>query len=65
SSADGQSYVTVLTKDGPRPRDVETGIANRISIEIRSGLEAGEIVVTGTETGSSESSSRRGPPGFL
>jgi macrolide-specific efflux system membrane fusion protein len=64
SGAGGKSYVTVLTEDGPERREVETGIANRISMEIRSGLEAGEIVVTGTETGSRESSSR-GRPGFL
>lgn len=62
---DGKSYVTVMTEDGPRPRQVEVGLTNRISAEIKSGLDEGETVVTGTETSSSKSSSNGGPPGFL
>lgn len=63
---DGKSYVTVMTEDGPRPRQVETGLTNRISAEIRNGLDEGETVVTGVApgTGNGTASTRR-MPGFF
>lgn len=62
----GKSFVSVMTDNGPQQREVTTGVANRINIEIKSGLKEGEKVVTGTVTTSGEStSSRNGPPGFL
>lgn len=45
---DGIPIVTVMTDKGPRPREVEKGLANRINAEIKSGLAEGETVVTGT-----------------
>lgn len=62
---DGKAYVTVMMENGPRPREVEVGLTNRINAEIKSGLDEGETVVTGTVTSGSASSSRNGPPGFL
>lgn len=47
-SRGGKKIVTVKTDSGPRPREVETGLANRINTEIKSGLEEGDTVVTGT-----------------
>ncbi|MDP3328144.1 efflux RND transporter periplasmic adaptor subunit, partial [Parvibaculum sp.] len=62
--ADGKSYVTVITKDGTTSRrQVEVGLTNRISAEIKNGLDEGETVVTGTETSSKSSDS--GPPDFF
>lgn len=62
---DGKSYVTVIAKDGTTSRrEVEVGLTNRISAEIKNGLDEGETVVTGTET-SSKSSGDSGPPDFF
>lgn len=44
---DGKSYVSVMTDRGPREQEVETGIANRMNVEILSGLAEGDLVVTG------------------
>ncbi len=63
--ADGKSYVTVMTEDGPLSRQVEVGLTNRISAEIKNGLDEGETVVTGTDTSNSKSSGDAGPPGFF
>lgn len=64
--ADGKSYVSVMTEDGPRPRQVEVGLTNRVSAEIRSGLDEGETVVTGIASGTeSGAASSRRMPGFL
>lgn len=62
---DGKPYVLVMTNDGPRARNVETGLANRISVEIKSGLEAGETVVTATVSADAAAESSRRRPGFL
>lgn len=63
---DGKSYVTVIAKDGATSRrQVEVGLTNRISAEIKNGLDEGETVVTGTETSSSASSGDSGPPDFF
>lgn len=63
--SEGKSFVTVMTEKGLDQREVTTGIANRINIEIKSGLKEGEKVVTGVETSGGSTSSRNGPPGFL
>ncbi len=64
-TADGKSIVMVMTDGGPRPREVEVGLRNRISAEIKSGLKEGETVVTGTVSADSGASSGRTRPGFL
>jgi len=65
-SADGQTYVTVMTEDGPRQRQVEVGLTNRISAEIKSGLDEGETVVTGVSSGTESGTTKsRRMPSFL
>ena len=50
----GKAEVTVVTASGAlETRDVEVGIRNRVSAEIRSGLEEGEKIVVSTGSGSS------------
>ncbi|MBX3504256.1 MAG: efflux RND transporter periplasmic adaptor subunit [Parvibaculum sp.] len=44
---DGRSHVSVMTDRGPQEREVETGIANRMNVEILSGVAEGDLVVTG------------------
>lgn len=69
--ADGKSYVSVMKGNNIEQREVETGIANRISAEIKSGLEEGETVVTGISSGSAsgavggEAGARRRAPSFF
>ncbi|PKP78938.1 MAG: efflux RND transporter periplasmic adaptor subunit [Alphaproteobacteria bacterium HGW-Alphaproteobacteria-3] len=64
--ADGKAYVTVMTENGPRPREVDVGLTNRVSAEIKSGLDEGETVVTGVVSGTeSGTASTRRMPGFL
>ena len=58
----GKAQVTVVTASGAlETRDVEVGIRNRVSAEIRSGLEEGEkiVVSTGTGTGTGSSGNAR------
>jgi HlyD family secretion protein len=43
---DGKSVVTVLQNGQPSEREVELGLQTETYAEIKSGLEAGEIVVT-------------------
>ena len=61
---DGKSIVSVMTEKGPRPREVEVGLANRMNAEIKSGLEEGETVVTGVASPDAASDGRR-RMGFL
>lgn len=63
--ANGKSIVMVMTDGAPRPREVEVGLKNRISAEIKSGLKEGDTVVTGTVSADSGTSSGRRRPGFL
>lgn len=61
--ADGRQTVRVLDASGAvRERTVTTGLNDRTTIEITSGLEAGEKVVTG-EVASSQTASRGFGPG--
>ncbi|ULQ59273.1 efflux RND transporter periplasmic adaptor subunit [Brucepastera parasyntrophica] len=59
-------YVEVLTKNGVEQRNIETGISDGLNVEVRSGLNEGDTVVTAqmsaSEIASSASSSggRRG-----
>ena len=47
--ANGAALVSVVGADGkPADRSVKVGVMNRVSAEIVSGLEAGEVVVIGT-----------------
>jgi macrolide-specific efflux system membrane fusion protein len=53
---------TVLTPRGPESRIVETGVRNRTSAEIVSGIEVGEVLVLSrSESGSSDDRRRRVP----
>ena len=63
----GNSYVAVMRNGTPQKQAVETGIKNRINVEIKSGLKEGDKVVIGSVNAASGSSSgrRHGPPGFL
>jgi macrolide-specific efflux system membrane fusion protein len=63
--SDGKSVVKVMTQKGIEQREVTTGIANRINIEIKNGLKEGEKVVTGVETSGGAASSKNEPPSFL
>jgi macrolide-specific efflux system membrane fusion protein len=45
-SEDGRSFVTVLQNGRQVEREVEIGLQNDTYTEVKSGLEAGEIVVT-------------------
>ncbi|WP_275787817.1 efflux RND transporter periplasmic adaptor subunit [Pararhizobium gei] len=69
-AADGKSgEVTVLTPSGTRDdRKVETGVRNRVRVEIKNGLEETDAVIVGTgsadgtATTARRSNSRRGMP---
>ncbi|MFD1697293.1 efflux RND transporter periplasmic adaptor subunit [Roseibium aestuarii] len=57
--------VSVVTASGSvEPREVETGLDDKINVEIRSGISEGERIVTGqaSGTGAAASSGRMGPP---
>lgn len=60
-----QSQVTVVTSSGAsEARTIETGIRNRVSVEVKSGLEEGDRVVVGAgsdgERSAGDRNSRRG-----
>lgn len=49
-----KAQVTVVTASGAQEvRDVETGIRNRVSVEVKSGLAEGDRVVVGAGSGAS------------
>jgi HlyD family secretion protein len=45
-SEDGTAFITVIQNGGQIERAVEIGLQNETYAEVKSGLEAGEIVVT-------------------
>ena len=48
----GKGLVTVITRNGQREqREVETGVSDRITVEIRRGLEEGETVLVNASPG--------------
>ena len=52
----GEAEVTVVTASGAaEARQVETGIRNRVSVEVKSGLEEGDRVVLGSGSGGERS----------
>lgn len=58
------AQVTVVTASGATEvRPVETGIRNRVSIEIKSGLEEGDRVVISAGSGNARASGSRGGQG--
>jgi macrolide-specific efflux system membrane fusion protein len=64
--SDGRSLVRVVSSSGDiQEREVRTGLSDRTSIEIKSGLQEGERVVTGEPTGTGKASAGfpgGGPP---
>jgi membrane fusion protein, macrolide-specific efflux system len=59
----GRFTVDVATSSGTETRDVEVGVRNRVSAEIRSGLEEGDrVVVGGMAAQGSRGSGPRRPP---
>ncbi|OCP01852.1 MULTISPECIES: efflux RND transporter periplasmic adaptor subunit [unclassified Ensifer] len=58
-----RAQVSVVTASGAvETRDVEVGIRNRVSAEIKSGLEVGETVVVGTGSNTTGSGRNAGLP---
>ncbi len=51
----GSSYVEVLNNEKPERKKVETGLADDISVEIKSGLSVGDRVITKTIVNSNAS----------
>jgi macrolide-specific efflux system membrane fusion protein len=62
---DGGYKVRVLIPTGTvEERTVEIGLNDKVSAEVRSGLEDGETIVIGEQSGTASSSGFRGPPGM-
>ena len=63
--SDGRSTVRTLDASGDvREREVKTGLNDRTTVEIRSGLDEGDRVITGEASEQTASSSMPGgPPG--
>lgn len=66
SLADGKTAVRVMAADRTvAERAVETGLNNKITVEVKSGLEEGaKVVISEASTGSKSDSRRGGPMGF-
>lgn len=66
SLADGKTAVRVMAADGTvAERAVETGLNNKINVEVKSGLEEGaKVVISEASAGSKSDSRRGGPMGF-
>jgi macrolide-specific efflux system membrane fusion protein len=56
----GAYRVLVKTGDSVKSVPVTIGLQNRVSAEVKSGLKAGDVVVTGTEMASTSSAARSG-----
>jgi macrolide-specific efflux system membrane fusion protein len=61
---DGDYRVLVKSDSGYEMKQVKVGLKNRISAQVLSGLEEGDVVVTGTESGVQKKSGNAGgrPP---
>lgn len=59
-STSGNGFVVVLQNGQPRLQRVQTGISDDLNVEIKSGLQQGDIIIvrqiTSTNTGNSSSS---------
>lgn len=61
----GSRVQTYSALTGAADVQVEVGLNNKVTAEIKSGLAEGDVVITGAAAGTSGSGSRRGgPPGF-
>jgi macrolide-specific efflux system membrane fusion protein len=57
-----KAEVQVVTPSGAtETREVETGIRNRVSVEIKGGLNEGDLVVVGTGSDTDPAAAARGP----
>jgi len=56
---DGQELVTLMRNDREQNVSVETGIFNDTQIEIISGLNEGDIIITGTSTSTNQTTQGR------
>ncbi|MDK9695120.1 MAG: efflux RND transporter periplasmic adaptor subunit [Siculibacillus sp.] len=66
SSAGGERVVEVVGANGATTRrKVVVGLDDKVRVEIRSGLAAGEKVVVGRRSSEAKTSSMPGPPGGL
>ena len=64
ASTDGKYTVRVMAADGSTAqRKVEVGLNDKVTAQIRSGLQEGERVITGELTASASSAASRGPGG--
>lgn len=69
SGEDGAYRVLVMNGSRPTMKDVKIGLMNRVSAQVISGLEVGDVVVTGVESTTAQTSrtnsnalgGRRGP----
>ena len=61
---DGSSYVMVMRNGQPQKQIVEAGLKNRVDIQIKSGLNEGDKIVSNPSAAVTKNY-RRGPPGFL
>jgi macrolide-specific efflux system membrane fusion protein len=62
STQNGTSTVQVMKSGQPEPVIVETGLSSDTQTEITSGLQAGDVVVTGTSTTTSPTTSTQNSP---
>jgi len=60
----GNSYVMIMRDGQPQKQTVETGLKSRVDIQIKSGLNEGDKVVSNPSAAAAKNY-RRGPPGFL
>ncbi len=60
----GSKVQTYSALTGTSEVQVEVGLNNKVTAEITSGLEEGDVVVTGTGASASSAPRRGGPPGF-
>lgn len=60
--ASGKSIVWVLNRSSGKiaPREIETGISNNVAIEVTSGLDEGDLVITAESTGTVAAAARAG-----
>ncbi|GGF77951.1 hemolysin secretion protein D [Azorhizobium oxalatiphilum] len=62
-AADGSYAVQVIKSDGTlEPRTVTIGLNDKVTAEVKSGLKAGERVVTGRRSASGAATQQGGPP---